>query len=46
MCKPNDEILGTQYFKAKPGTNNVQVVVSEWTKTAPTVLAKIREAWL
>lgn len=46
MSKPNDEILGTQYFKAKPGSNKVQVAVSEWTKTAPTVQAKIREAWL
>lgn len=46
MYKPSDEILGTSYFKAKPGVNKVQVAVSEWTKTPPTVIVRIREAWL
>lgn len=46
MYKPNDEILGTQYFKAVSGQNKVQVVTSEWTKAAPEVTARIREAWL
>lgn len=46
MYKPGDEILGTVYFKAEPGQNKVQVVTSEWTKTAPSVTARLREAWL
>lgn len=46
MYKPSDEILGTSYFKAQSGLNKVQVAVSEWTKTPPTVIARIREAWL
>lgn len=46
MYKPSDEILGTSYFKAQSGVNKVQVAVSEWTKTPPTVIARIREAWL
>ena len=37
MYKPQDEILGTTYFKADPGETLIQFIVREWTKTKPTV---------
>lgn len=46
MPRPEDEVLGTQYFKAPVGTSEVKVTCSEWTKSQPTVKARIREAWL
>lgn len=46
MSRPEDEVLGTQYFKAPVGTSEVKVTCSEWTKSQPTVKARIREAWL
>lgn len=46
MARPQDEVLGTQYFKAPVGTSEVKVTCSEWTKSQPIVKAKIREAWL
>lgn len=46
MPRPEDEVIGTQYFKAPVGTSEVKVTCSEWTKSQPTVKAKIREAWL
>ena len=46
MSRPEDEVLGTQYFKAPVGTSEVKVTCSEWTKSQPIVKAKIREAWL
>lgn len=46
MARSEDEVLGTQYFKAPVGTSEVKVTCSEWTKSQPTVKAKIREAWL
>lgn len=46
MARPEDEVLGTQYFKAPVGTSEVKVTCSEWTKAQPIVKAKIREAWL
>ena len=46
MARPEDEVLGTQYFKAPVGTSEVKIACSEWTKSQPTVKAKIREAWL
>lgn len=46
MARPQDEVLGTQYFKAPVGTSEIKVTCSEWTKSQPTVKAKIREAWL
>lgn len=46
MARPEDEVLGTQYFKASVGTSEVKVTCSEWTKSQPTVKARIREAWL
>ena len=46
MTRPEDEVLGTQYFKAPVGASEVKVTCSEWTKSQPIVKAKIREAWL
>lgn len=46
MYKPQEEVLGTQYFKAKSGTNNININVSDWAKAQPTVKATIRERWL
>lgn len=46
MARPEDEVLGTKYFKAPVGTSEVKVACSEWTKSQPIVKAKIREAWL
>lgn len=46
MARPEDEVLGTKYFKAPVGTSEVKVTCSEWTKSQPIVKAKIREAWL
>lgn len=46
MARPEDEVLGTKYFKAPVGTSEIKVTCSEWTKSQPTVKARIREAWL
>ena len=46
MVRPEDEVLGTQYFKAPVGTSEIKVTCSEWTKSQPIVKARIREAWL
>lgn len=45
MHRPDDEVIGTRYFKAEPGINEIKVVVSEWCRTAPAVKAYIREVW-
>lgn len=41
-----DEIIGTQYFKAPPGTSKVQFYFSDFDGPLPTVVPSIREAWL
>lgn len=46
MARPEDEVLGTQYFKAPVGESEIKCTCSEWTKAQPIVKAKIREAWL
>ena len=46
MVRPEDEVLGTQYFKAPVGTSEIKVTCSEWTKSQPIVKARIKEAWL
>lgn len=46
MGRPEDEVIGTQYFKAPVGESEIKVTCSEWTKSQPIVKAKIREAWL
>ncbi len=46
MQKQSEEVLGTQYFKAPSGDLKIKFHISEWTKTQPTVKARIREVWL
>jgi predicted phage tail component-like protein len=46
MARPEDEVIGTQYFKAPVGATEVKCTCSEWTKSQPIIKAKIREAWL
>ena len=46
MARPEDEVLGTQYFKAPVGTTEVKLTCSSWSKSKPTIKARIREAWL
>lgn len=46
MSRPQDEVLGTQYFKAPVGTTEVKLTCSSWTQSKPTIKARIREAWL
>lgn len=41
-----DEVKGSRYFHAKPGTTKVQFYVSEFCSPLPEITAKIREAWL
>lgn len=45
MPKMGDEVTGTTYFKAEPGTNTVEFYNSDWADDI-TVAATIREAWL
>lgn len=42
---PDDEILGTKYFKAPPGKTKVQLVTSTWSDIA-SATATIEEAYL
>lgn len=41
-----DEITGTQYFLAPPGETTVQFTYSDFSEPAPTIKARIREAYL
>lgn len=41
-----DEVIGSTYFKAPPGETKVQFFYSDFSKPAPTILAKIKEAFL
>ena len=45
MARMGDEITGTAYFKAEPGTNKVEIYNSDWAEDV-TATATIREAWL
>ena len=45
MVKMGDEVTGTTYFKAQPGTNSIEVLNSDWAE-AVDATATIREAWL
>lgn len=45
MPRMGDEIAGTKYFKAQPGTNTIKIHNSTWA-SAISVDASIREAWL
>ncbi|WP_276907795.1 distal tail protein Dit [Faecalibaculum rodentium] len=46
MPKPQDEILGSKWFKAEPGETEVKLYFSSFCSPKPTVVARIREAWL
>lgn len=46
MPKSQDEILGTKWFKAPPGETEVKLYFSSFCSPKPTVVARIREAWL
>lgn len=46
MSRPQDEVLGTKYFKAPVGTTEIKTTCSSWSKSKPIVKARIREAWL
>lgn len=46
MARPQDEVLGTKYFKAPVGTTEIKTTCSSWSESKPIVKARIREAWL
>lgn len=46
MPKQQDEVIGTQYFKAPVGSTTVKFYHSSYVTKKPTVKAYIREAWL
>lgn len=46
MLKQEDEIRGTEYFKAPSGESTIKFHFSSWLTEKPTVKARIREAWL
>lgn len=43
---PEDEILGSTYFQAEPGTTEITIGVSDFCEEKPAVTARIREAWV
>ena len=45
MIRMGDEVIGTEYFKANAGTNEIQFYNSSWASDV-TAKAIIREAWL
>ena len=45
MPKMGDEVTGTKYFKAEPGTNTIEIYNSTWADDV-TAEITIREAWL
>lgn len=46
LAKQEDEVVGTQYFKAPPGESKVEFHFSSFMTSDPTVKVTIREAWL
>ena len=42
----DDEIIGSEYFPAQPGMNQITVTNSLWADQGVTVKAIMREAWL
>lgn len=46
VISQEDEILGSNYPKAPPGETKVQFLCSDFADPAPTITAKIREAYL
>lgn len=45
MNRIGDETRGSKYFLASPGETKVEFLYSSFCTTAPTISAKIREAW-
>lgn len=41
-----DEVVGSDYFKAKPGATVINYTFSDFCENLPTVKARIRERWL
>jgi hypothetical protein len=41
-----DEVLGTKYFHIPHGETRVQFYYSDFSDPAPTIVAKIKEAFL
>lgn len=46
MWKPEEEVLGTEYFKVPPGDTEIKLVTSSWYTGTITGAAYIRERWL
>lgn len=46
ILRMDDEVKGSQYFKASPGKSKVQIYHSNFSVPEPEVTAAIREAWL
>ncbi|WP_276924212.1 distal tail protein Dit [Faecalibaculum rodentium] len=46
MRKPEEEVLGTEYFKVPPGDTEIKLVTSSWYTGTLTGTAYIRERWL
>lgn len=44
--RPEDEVLGTQYFKAPPGESEVQIFTSDFCNPKPDVKVRWQERWL
>lgn len=45
MYKPQDEVIGTKYFKAPVGESKIKFYHSSFMTLEPTVKVKVREAW-
>lgn len=43
---PENEIVGTQYFKIPPGDTEIKFMWSDFVQGTPTITATVREAWL
>ena len=46
MNHQDDEVLGTQYFKADAGENTIKFYFSNFTEILPNIKLYIREKWL
>lgn len=46
MWRPEEEVLGTEYFKVPPGDTEIKLVTSSWYTGTLTGTAYIRERWL
>lgn len=42
----DDEVLGSKYFKVPPGETKVRFYYSSFSSPAPTITARIREAYI